>query len=132
MRPDGDVPGGAASATYSVAEAARRLGVTESAVRKRLDRGVLHAVPTKGGRLRLEAASVEEERQHVLERVDADDAIAEVERLRGEVDNLQSTLGHLRAEKARLQAAFESLLAAEAALHDTIRQLSAEQRVIDQ
>jgi hypothetical protein len=41
-------------------------------------------------------------------------------------------LGHLRGEKARLQAAFESLLAAEAALHDTIRQLSAEQRVIDQ
>lgn len=120
---------GAEVTTYSVAEAARRLGVTESAVRKRLDRGVLKAARTQGGRVRLDLDSVEKERQQRLERVDG--TVSEMEDLRTEVGDLRATVNQLRSDKARFQAAFDALLAAEAALHDTIRQLVAEQTMID-
>lgn len=129
--PVGAGSNGAEIETYSVAEAARRLGVTESAVRKRLDRGVLLAVRTPSGRVRLDAESVEDERRRVLERVAADETTADVERLRDELVDLQARVDQLTADKARLQAAIESLLAADAAMHDTVRQLVAEQRVVD-
>lgn len=122
--------GGAGDDSYSVAETAALLGVTESAVRKRLDRGVLVAIPTTGGRLRIDAASVAAERRRLLERVDAQ-GLADRERLQSEVTQLTEALGHARAERERLHAAMESLLQAHAALRDTVAQLLSEQRVVD-
>ena len=115
---------------YSVAETAALLGLTESAVRKRLERGVLAAAPTAAGRLRVEATSVEVERRRLLERVDSE-GLAERERLQAEVEQLRAQLDGAVADNQRLQAAFESLLQAHAALRDTVGQLIAQQRVVD-
>ncbi|MGE0795527.1 MAG: helix-turn-helix domain-containing protein [Acidimicrobiia bacterium] len=121
---------GAAMTGYTVAEAAALLGITESAVRKRVERGDLEPLPTRGGRLRIDAASVEDERRRLLERLDAG-GLAERDRLTGELEGLRRELDDVSIDRQRLKGALESLLQAHAALRDTVAQLIAEQRVVD-
>ncbi|MGD9797217.1 MAG: hypothetical protein AB7V15_03805, partial [Acidimicrobiia bacterium] len=98
--------------------------------RKRVERGDLEPLPTRGGRLRIDAASVEDERRRLLERLDAG-GLAERDRLTGELEGLRRELDDVSIDRQRLKGALESLLQAHAALRDTVAQLIAEQRVVD-
>ena len=114
----------ARGADYTVAEAARVLNLSESAIRKRIARGTLNPEHVDGA-MRLRREDVEAERDRVLRLLDQpmadlvrtlederDEAQARLAELEAEAERLARDLAEARAKSANLIAASKSLLEA--------------------
>jgi hypothetical protein len=100
---------------YSVSEAARRTGHSDSTIRRLVNKGILEQIPGSGP-TRITTSSVDAERQRALERLGAVEPGAETPS--------DARVEALEAKVVELSGALSDLTAAHSVLLDTFRRLS--------